>query len=378
MRLVPVLKGGAGYQPAAALRAAFANRQKACWEAGCRLKARPTFRLSGYHRIVLNTKRIAGGAILAVAIMAVSVGWAVKHRKKPAPTKPAAPAIFQEPEITLTGRLQPQKTEQVDAAVAGILDQWFVEEGQEVYADQLVGRIRNADLDNAVHQAQSAVDRAEVRIAQLDAQTVNARLEVSRTAADQIRARNELDRIEKIYQRYKNLMDAGAIARLTFEKTEAEYNAAKTEAATRETSAKAALEKAAAVERDSTEATRSLAEQNAALLKAKDAMAECDLHSPADGVVLARSVHQGDRVEESAEALLTIAIALTKLAVSLAPDPAVLAHIHAGQRAFVHVDEKEIPGAVKEVRGTEVIVEFTSAEPITKLGTAAQVRIVLE
>lgn len=322
---------------------------------------------------------VAGGGLLAVTAIGLGVGFvAVKHWRKPVPVKPApvASTIFQGPEITLTGRLQPQQTETVDAPVAGILDQWFVDVGQEVYEDQLVGRIRNADLDHAVEQAQAAVDRAEVRIAQLDAQAVNARLEESRTAADQIRARNELDRIEKIYLRYKNLMDAGAIARLTFEKTEAEYIAAKTETENRERSAKEAQDKAAALQQESAEAARAVTEQTAALAKAKDAVTECDLHSPADGVVLTRKVHQGDQVEESAEGLLTIATGLTKLAVSLTPDPAVLARIHAGQQAFVHVDDKESPGAVKEIRGADVIVEFTSAEPVTKLGTAAQVRIV--
>ncbi|HEV1286822.1 MAG TPA: HlyD family efflux transporter periplasmic adaptor subunit [Bryobacteraceae bacterium] len=322
---------------------------------------------------------VAGGGLLAVTAIGLGLGFvAAKHWRKPVPVRPAAvtSTIFQGPEVTLTGRLQAQKTETVDAPVAGILDQWFVDVGQEVYGNQLVGRIRNADLDHAVEQAQAAVDRAEVRIAQLDAQAVNARLEESRTAADQIRARNEFDRIEKIYLRYKNLMDAGAIARLTFEKTEAEYIAAKTEAENRERAAKEAQDKAAAVQQESAEAARALAERTAALAKAKDAVAEGDLHSPADGVVLTRKVHQGDQVEESAEGLLTIATGLTKLAVSLTPDPAVLARIHVRQQAFVRVDDKESPGAIKEVRGTEVIVEFTNAEPITKLGTAAQVRIV--
>jgi HlyD family secretion protein len=330
---------------------------------------------------VSKSALVAGGGLVAVTAIGLGVGLiGVNHWRKAAPVKPVATVstIFQGPEITLTGRLQPQKTESVDAPVAGILDQWFVDVGQEVYEDQLVGRIRNADLDNAVQQAQSGADRAEVRVAQLDAQAVNARLEVSRTTADQIRARNELDRIEKIYQRYKNLMDAGALARLTFEKTEAEYIAAKTEAENRDRSAKETQDKATALQQDSAEAARSLAEQTAALAKAKDAVTECDLHSPADGVVLTRAVHQGDHIEESTEGLLTIATDLNKLAVSLTPDPGVLARIHAGQKAFVHVDDKDFPGAVKEVRGAEVIVEFTSVDPVTKLGTAAQVRIVLE
>jgi len=322
---------------------------------------------------------VAGGGIVAVTAIGFCI-WlmAVKHRRKPVPAKPAAAfaTVFQGPEITLTVRLQARTTEIVDAPVAGILDAWFVEEGQEVYEDQLLGRIRNADLENAVQQAQSALDRAEVRIAQLDAQAVNARLEASRTTADEIRIRNELDRIEKIYQRYRNLMDAGAIARLTFEKTQTDYDAAKTEAENRERSAREAQDKAASLQRDSEEAKRALAEQTAALTKAKDAVAVGDLHSPADGVVLARSAHQGDQVEESAKGLLTIATELTELAVSLTPDPAVLARVHPGQHAFVRIDEAESAGEVKDIRGAEVIVEFTSEKPITKLGTAAQVRIV--
>lgn len=320
---------------------------------------------------------VAGGGLAAVATLGLCIGLVLAHRRKPFPARPAAvPTVFQGPEITLTGRLDAQKTEQVDAPVAGVLDAWFVDVGQEVYEDQLVGRIRNADLDNAAQQAQSAVDRAEVRIAKMDAQAANARLEVSRTTADQIRAHNELDRIEKIYQRYKNLMDASAIARLTFEKTEADYNAAKTEAANRDQSAKEAQDKAAALQQDSEEAKRALAEQTAALAKAKDAVAEGDLHSPADGVVLARNVHQGDQVEESATALLTVATDLAHLAVSLTPDSTVHPRIRPGQRAFVRVDDTQCPGEVRDVRGAEVIVVFTSPAPITKLGGAAQVRIV--
>jgi multidrug resistance efflux pump len=317
---------------------------------------------------------IAGGAMVGMTAIGLAVGWFVTHRMRAAPAKPAAavvPSVFAGPEITLSGRLQAQKITQVGAPIAGILDGWFVDVGQEVYQDQLVGRIRNADLDNAVSQAQSEVDRAEMRIAQLEAQAATSRLEVSRTNADQIRAHNELDRIEKIYQRHKNLMDANAIARLTFEKTESDYNSAKTEAANRDASQKDAQDKAAALDRDAEEAKGALATQAAALAEAKEAVAEGDLHSPADGVVIARDIHQGDKVEEQ-QSLMTIATQLTKLAVSLTPEPAVLARLHAGQHAFVD----GVAGQVREVKGAEVIVEFTSAEPVTKLGTPAQVRIV--
>jgi multidrug resistance efflux pump len=325
-----------------------------------------------------NTRLIVGGAILALSAIGLSVGWAVKHRKRPAPAKAVAAvsAVFQGPEVTLSGSLRAQITKQLEAPIAGVLDAWFVEEGQEVYKGQIIGRIRNADLDATVQTAQAAVDRAEVRIALLVAQASSARLEDSRAAADRIRARNELDRIEKIYQRQKSLMDAGAIARLTFEKTEADYNAARTEAANRDASAKDSQDKAAALDRDSEEARRTLAEQTTAVAKAKDAASRGDLHSPADGVVLTRNIHQGAEVEVSKEILIMIATDLAKLAVSVTPEAPVLKRIHAGQRAFVRLSDTEFPGEVHEIRGAEVIVTFTSPTPDTRLGIPAQVRII--
>lgn len=320
----------------------------------------------------------AGGAFVLIAVIGLLIGWGVKHRRNPAPVTQvaSAPKVFEGPEITLNGSLQAQAIVNVDAPIAGVLDAWFVDVGEEVYKDQLVGRIRNADLETAGQNAQAAVDRSDVRIAQLDAQASNAQLEVSRTAADQMRARSEFERLEKIYQREQNLMAAGAIARLTFEKTEADYNSSKAETANRDAAAKDALEKGAALEQDSTEAKRSLADQAAVLAKAKEALAKGDLHSPADGVVLTRNVHQGEPVEESAKGILTIATDLTKLTVVVTPDPSVLKRIHAGLHAFVHVSDAEFPATVDEPRGAEVTVEFTSPTPITKLGTAAQVRIV--
>ena len=320
----------------------------------------------------------AGGGLVAAVIIGLVVGWVGLHNsRRTAPVKPAAPApkAFDSPEITLTGRLQARTTERVHSHIAGILDAWYVDVGQEVYQDQLVGRIRNADLDGAVQTAQAALDRAEVQVSQLDAQLAGARLEASRTEAEQSRARNEFDRIEKIYQRYKNLMDSGAIARLTFEKTETEYHAAEKDAANRDAAVKEAADKLAALERDLEEARRAVTDQTAAVTKAKDAGADGDLRSPADGVVLERIVHQGDQVGDLAD-LMTVGTDLTKLAVSLTPEPVVLARIHAGQHAFVRISEAELSGEVHEVHGAEVIVEFTSPEPIMKLGGAAQVRIV--
>jgi hypothetical protein len=59
------------------------------------------------------------------------------------------------------------------------------------------------------------------------------------------------------------------------------------------------------------------------------------------------------------------------------PAPPALARIRPGQEALIQIAELPgvIPGKVKEVRGTQVIVEFTSPNPALRPGTTAQVRI---
>src|SRR5260370_14735644 len=105
-------------------------------------------------------------------------------------------------------------------------------------------------------------------------------------------------------------MDSGAMARLTFEKTETEYHAAEKDAANRDAAVKEAADKLAALERDLEEARRAVTDQTAAVAKAKDAASDGDLRSPADGAVLERKVHQGDQVADLAD-LMIVATDLT-------------------------------------------------------------------
>ncbi|MEK7753797.1 MAG: hypothetical protein AAB654_17885, partial [Acidobacteriota bacterium] len=66
------------------------------------------------------------------------------------------------------------------------------------------------------------------------------------------------------------------------------------------------------------------------------------------------------------------------LEVVVEPDPPALARIRAGQPATVHLSEmanQPIPASVREVKGTQVLVEFTSPDPAIRPGLTAQVTI---
>ena len=318
---------------------------------------------------------IVAGIVLAAA---VGTAIAIRARKpKPAPVV-AAPATVVATEANLTGRVEPRTVVSVGAPIDGLIDGYYLDVNQPVYKDQLLGHVRNSDADSAARQAQLALDTAEARVTTLGGQQLAAKLETSRAEADQTRAHNDLDRLEKNYQRQKGLWEVGATPRLVFEKAEKDYNDAKDATEKSDAGRKDAEARAAKIDADLDAANRAAAQAKAALERSKADASKGEIHSPADGIILARKGAVNDPVEVTAKDLFQIATDLTHLQVTLTPAPAELARLHAGQVAAIRVPElspDEIAGAVREVRGNQVVVDFTSPAAATKLDLIAQVKI---
>lgn len=346
----------------------------------CRL-----IRAVGYHRSVSRRKGIlALGVVLLIA--AGTAGFVLERRSTARKSKPppvlaaSAPAVFEGTEANLTGRVQPITTITVGAPIDGVLESYFVEVNQEVYQGQLLGRIRNARLETAEQQAEAQLEKAQARLTNLDAEGITARMEASRAAAEQVRARGEMERLEKLYQRQQALMREGATPRLTFEKAEKDYTAAKNEFETLDSAAKSAEEHVAALERELERTRELVASATEAAEQAKASLAIRELRAPVDGVVVGRKGQPGEPVDPSMKDLLEIATNLTAMRIVATPAPEVLARIHPGQQATIRIpglSTEELPGSVREIRGPDVIVDFTSPAAIVKLGIAAQIRIKL-
>ncbi len=266
----------------------------------------------------------------------------------------------------------------VVAPLEGVLDTYFVDAGQEIYQGQLLGRIRNPELDEAQRRAQNELDQAQLRVTKLSGEQLAARLESSRAAADQTRAHSEVDRLQKNYDRQKGLWEAGATPRLAWEKAQKDYSDAKADIDRQDAAAKTAAEHEASIDRDLEAANHAVADATSALEHARGGAGATEIHSPVDGIVVARKELQGQRVDPSMTDLVQIATDLTSLTAVVTPDASVLARIHAGQTAVVRVPEVNpdpMNGIVREVRGADVIVDFMSPIAITKLDLAAQVII---
>jgi multidrug resistance efflux pump len=321
---------------------------------------------------------IVGAVVL---VFAAGGGVAIRlraHKVKPAQATQAVTVPLENPDTELTGRVRPQSSILVAAPMEGTLEAFFVDVNQEVYQGQLLGRIRNADLENAQQQAQLKLDTTQARATTLAGDQLAARLEASRATVDQSRAHAEIDRLEKGYQNQKKLWDLGATARLAFEKAEKDYKDARAALDRADASAKQASDHAAAIEAEIDAVNRAVTDATAAIERAKADLANAEIHSPADGIVMARRGQPGEAVDPSIKDLLQIGTGLTSLQVAVSPDPAMLARIHPGQAAAVHVNEitpDELTGTVREVRGSEVVIDFTSPVALMKLDQTAHVKL---
>jgi multidrug efflux pump subunit AcrA (membrane-fusion protein) len=85
----------------------------------------------------------------------------------------------------------------VGAAVAGTIDSFLVDVGQDVFEGQLLARISNQDLESARQEAARAAQNAQEKVNSVEGRIIAARLDASRTRADANRSRDQFERAEK-------------------------------------------------------------------------------------------------------------------------------------------------------------------------------------
>jgi HlyD family secretion protein len=301
--------------------------------------------------------------------------------KQAAPPPPPKPAVYAGSEVTLEGKVHAPAVQPVPAPADGRVESFHAEVGDEVYEGQILAIIKSDAAETEQERAELDLERAQTRVNNLEGALAAARLEASRAEADASRARAEAERTEKVYQRERMLLAEGATPRLKFERSEREYNEARTESEALSTLAGNAASRVEALQRDLDAARKTLAEKTQDLEDARTQTAAGEVRAPANGVLVGRRGVVGDEVDRSMPDLLQIATDLSRLEVILEPEPPVLARIKPGQQANVSVAEQPgetLPGTVKSTDQGKVTVEFANPNPLIRPGLTAHVRIVLE
>ena len=201
--------------------------------------------------------------------------------------------------VTATGTIEPTQQVEVGTQVSGEVKKIYVDYNSQVKQGHIIAEIDKTNLRATVAEAQTTYERAL----------------------------NELDYIKKNYERQKTLYNEKLISDADFEAITYQYNNAKS----------------------------SLTQAKASLDKAKTNLSYADIYSPVDGVVLSKSIEEGQTVAASfnTPTLFTIAQDLTKMQVEADVDEADIGQIKEGQRVTFTVDAFQddiFNGKVTQVR----------------------------
>jgi len=321
---------------------------------------------------------LVAGLVLCLAVIA----GLVKIRRTPPPAKAAptgrlvlAPAL--PAEITVPGKVQAKSTINIPVPTDGIVERFLVEVGEDVFEGELLARIKNTRLDAMEQTAEGDLARAQSRVSDIESAIIAARLEASRSRADAVRTKTELDRAERAYSRQEMLYKEGATPRLVYEKAKADYEKLKADGDTFQHLADTAEERVAALSKELETARAIAVSKGQEVDEAKADLGAGEVHSPVNGVVLARNGKPGEPVVRAMGNLFELGTNLGTLDVVIAPDAKVLTRLRPGQQVAVLLAEAPIPlkGIVREIKAGQVFIEFSNSLPAIRPGLTAQVKI---
>ena len=275
--------------------------------------------------------------VVAVVIIVAIVAWALSGGKKEEQitfdTAAVAPANIMN-SITATGTIEPVTSVTVGTQVSGIVSKLYVDYNSVVKKGQVIAEL---DKTNLMSQLNSAKTQLATAQSQLNYQTTN-------------------------FNRYKTLYQKGLVAADDFDNAKLSYTQAKEQVA----SAKEEVQ------------------------RAQTNLGYATITSPIDGIVLSKSVEEGQTVAASfsTRELFTIAQDLTNMQVVANVDEADIGDVKEGERVSFTVDaypDDTFEGTVKQVRQEatttnnvvtyEVVISAPNADLKLKPGLTANVTI---
>jgi multidrug resistance efflux pump len=278
----------------------------------------------------------------------------------------------------VTGKIRAAHVVVVNSEVDGNIDLFEANVGDEVSQGQELARIGSAGFETEQADAASAVEKAQGRVESAEKAVSTAQLEASRAHADAQRVRAELDRLQKTYDRQKVLMAAGATPRLTYEKTEHDYESSREEWDAVDKAARAADDRVRDTLKELDSARKIMADRQQQSADAQSAVEAGSVTAPVDGVVVGRSGEVGQRAAELAGGLFQIGVDLFDLEVAAQTKPDLLRLLRPHQPALVIIPDLQgtsITGEVKEVHDTQAVISFKSGTPAIRPGMVAEVRL---
>lgn len=290
------------------------------------------------------------GAVVLLAIVAWLLSDSKKEETVSFTTEAAAPANI-ENSVTATGSIEAVKTVTVGTQVSGIIDKLYVDYNSVVKKGQVIAELDRSNL-------QSQLNSAKANYAETVALCKSAESDLAYQKAN--------------YQRYKTLYSKGLISANDYEQARLNFQTASATASQRKDAISAAREE---------------------VNRAQTNLGYATITSPIDGVVISKSVEEGQTVAASYSTpeLFTIAKDLRDMRVVADVDEADIGGVKEGQRVTFTVDaypDDTFQGYVTQVRQEatttnnvvtyEVVISAPNEDLKLKPGLTASVNIYTE
>ena len=288
--------------------------------------------------------------VAVVLVVAVSV-WAFSGSKRKEQvdfvTEKVAPANIQS-SITATGTIEPVTSVTVGTQVSGIVSKLYVDYNSVVKKGQVIAELDKSNL-------MSQLNSAKANLQQMQANLRKAQEDLAYQHAN--------------FNRYKTLYNKGLVSANDFETALLSYQTASQSVSSVRQQVNAAQEE---------------------VKRAQTNLGYATITSPIDGIVLSKSVEEGQTVAASFSTpeLFTIAQDLTNMQVVANVDEADIGGVKEGERVTFTVDaypDETFQGTVKQVRQEatttnnvvtyEVVISAPNANLKLKPGLTANVTI---
>jgi len=300
----------------------------------------------------MKKKKISGvWAIVGVVVAIAVIAWLLSRGKKDDTvnftTEAVAPANI-ENSVTATGSIEAVKTVTVGTQVSGIIDKLYVDYNSVVKKGQVIAELDKQNLLSQLNSSKAALSQAQANLTS---------------------AMSDLAYQKANYQRYRTLYNKGLIAANDYEQ------------------ARLSWQTAAATVAERRDAVASAREE---VNRAQTNLSYAVITSPIDGVVISKSVEEGQTVAASysTPTLFTIAKDLKDMRVIADVDEADIGGVKVGQRVTFTVDaypDDTFEGAVTQVRQEatttnnvvtyEVVISAPNQDLKLKPGLTANVTI---
>jgi HlyD family secretion protein len=281
--------------------------------------------------------------------------------------------------VSANGEIKPKKDVNVSSNMMGRIVHMPVKEGDRVRNGDLLVQLESIQTEADVKAAEASLDAAEADVEGMVAQIRSADATVASAKAEITRADADLVRAKLAYDRQEQLNNQGLIAKDAYERAKADYQIAdatlisdKARLAQAEAQAAQALK-----QRDST-ATR-IAQQRAALTRAKDAFSKATIRSTLDGIITYLPVNEGEIAivgvqNQPGTVLMTIAD-MSVITAEVNVDETDIVNVKLGQEARIKVDalgDKVLMGHVSEVGNSALTRGSSTTTTATPTNTTTQ------